>query len=63
VVLGAAVGCYMFGALAPVTGFPVIMIICGALNIVGALLSYRYIPDKTDQSFVMVSQLDIDDVK
>jgi hypothetical protein len=63
VVLGAAVGCDKFGAQAPLTGFPVNMIICGALKTFGALLSYRYIPDKNDQSFVMVSQADIDDVK
>ena len=41
--LGAAVGAYMFGALAKVTSYVIVMIICGALAILGSLLSWWFI--------------------
>ena len=44
--LGAAVGAYMFGPVAAATSFPSVMILCGALCLLGSLISYMYIEDQ-----------------
>ena len=50
--LGAAVGCYLFGALEHVTSYPIIMVICGILCIIGAIISQLFIVphDHSDHS-------------
>ena len=40
---GAVCGCYMLGSIVQITSYPVIMIMCGCLAILGAMLSHFYI--------------------
>ena len=49
---GAAVGSYMFGSLVKVTAYPVIMIICAVVALMGAIISQLFIglPEEPEDS-------------
>lgn len=42
--LGAFTGVYMFGPLADVTSYPVVMVVCAVISVLGAIVTYAFIP-------------------
>lgn len=45
---GAAVGAYMFGPMASATTYPTVMVVCGVLCVIGAVISQVYIPSQDE---------------
>lgn len=43
--LGAVFGSYIFGALADVTSYPTVMLLCAAISLLGMYLTQRFIQE------------------
>lgn len=60
--LGAVVGAYFFGAVASQVGYPVVMVVCSFLSLVGAVVTYYYIADGLDDdTHIRRGLLDVDE--
>jgi PHS family inorganic phosphate transporter-like MFS transporter len=43
--LGAVTGVYLFGTIATISSFPIVMILCAILSLIGAIITYIFIPE------------------
>ena len=50
--LGAVAGAYIFGAVATVTSFPAVMILCAVLAVVGIVITHYFIDEPEDNNLL-----------
>ena len=57
--LGAVFGAYMFGPIADISSYPVVMMICAGLAVAGAILSH-YCIEANDEIDLTIAESDND---